>query len=567
MITVILQVSNYKESFQDRNFQLIQGIPVISYIVRRIKRVPDFDLIIATSDRMEDSIFEEVAKAEGVKIYRGAFDNVLSRLCGAANENGVNDFVRIFATYPLLDLEHLKSLFAEHIQGSYDYSYNEHLQGVIWGTGCEVFHVPFINQLNELELQESQRETISFFIRQNNHNYKILKKKICDRRPGYKVCLETKKDLRVIQELSERLETLNNEHLQEYLSKHKVLSMYNLEEPAKEVGMEKLFLHPRKVQELISEEVVDLLYPISVEMTLTNICNLKCVYCSDKDLCVRQGRDQEIPLDVIKRLFSDLSGGGTKGVVLEGGGEPILYSHFAEVVNCAKENDLAIGLITNGTVKLDSALLKEFEWIRVSLDASNASEYMELKGVDCFERVVTNIAHYAKYCKTVGIGYVVTNRNISQLESLVMRLRVLGASYIQLRPVVDCEELYPHDINLSYLKFYQSHSFGVIVDGMTENAASGNHRLPCRAHSVTSIISGDGSVYLCGRLNVHNWLKPIGNINQQSFKEIWLGTERREQIAMVNDAEFCLQNCPQCRISKFNELLERLSKVNSRHFI
>lgn len=228
---------------------------------------------------------------------------------------------------------------------------------------------------------------------------------------------------------------------------------------------------------------------------------------------------------------------------------------------------LAVGLITNGTQDLAPDLLSEFEWIRVSLDASTAKEYKSLKGVDCFEKVILNIAKYAQYCSSVGVGYVVTNQNISQIEPLVLRLRELNVSYIQCRPVVDSKELYPANIDLSYLTFYQTGKFGVVVEGMVENAERGNHGLPCRAHSITSIISGDGSVYICGRLNIYDWLKPIGNITQQSFHSIWNGDERRRQAKMIQQADFCEQNCPQCRISKFNALLHKLSLVKSANFI
>lgn len=568
MITVILQASNYKESFQNRSFQMIQGVPAISYIIRRLKQEEGTQVVLAVSDMTEDDIYVEIARAEGVALYRGAYDNLLERLCGAANESGAENFVRVNANYPLLDIEQMKLLYEEHIKGDYDYSYNEHRQGVLWGTGCEVFRTEFLEDLNGRELQKSQREAIGFYIRQSESGNRILKKQVCLKRPGYKVCLETKKDLAVIRELTDNLgDEMVNDKIIEYFSKHSVLSAYNMEEPAKEVGLEKFFLHPEKIRSLLTEKELDQLYPISVEMTLTNRCNLNCVYCSDNDLRKRQGKQQSLDYEVIERLLSDLSEGGTKGIVLEGGGEPTLYPEFDRVVRYAKDKGLGIGLITNGTVSLDAELIKEFEWIRVSLDASTSKEYMELKGVDCFEQVVNNISHYAKYCDTVGVGYVVTNKNISQIETLVMRIRESGVAYIQLRPVVDSEELYPYDVDLSFLKFYQNHRFAVILDGMKENAKQGNGNLPCKAHSLTSIISGDGSVYLCGRLNIYRWLRPIGNINSQSFQEIWLGEERRNQAEMVKDSEFCKRNCPQCRISKFNELLDRLENVGSKHFI
>ena len=281
----------------------------------------------------------------------------------------------------------------------------------------------------------------------------------------------------------------------------------------------------------------------------------------------RQGEHAELSEEVLYRLFDDLAEGGTQGVVIEGGGEPTIYKGFAEAVRHAKACGLAVGLITNGTVRLGAEVLAQLEWIRVSLDASTAEEYKALKGQDMFERVLANIAWYAQHCGTVGVGYVVTKTNISHIESLVLRLRDLGASYIQLRPVVDAPELAPIGVDLTYLRQFQGLRFAVILGGMSENAEKGNHSLPCWANSVTSIISGDGSVYLCGRLNIYPWVKPIGNINEQSYRDIWLGEERRRQYETVQDGNFCRANCPQCRVSKFNQMVARLKDIKSKHFI
>ena len=271
--------------------------------------------------------------------------------------------------------------------------------------------------------------------------------------------------------------------------------------------------------------------------------------------------------DILCHLFQDLSAGGTKGVVFEGGGEPTLHPDFADLVKSANKSGLAVGLITNGTVRLSEEVLKQFEWIRVSLDASNAEEYYALKKADYFEKVMSNLAYYSKYCETVGVGYVGTNCNLANIETLIMRLREMGVSYIQLRPVVDMPELMPQEKDLRYLECYRSARFNVIVDGMRENMENGNDNLPCIANSITSVISGDGSVYLCGRLNIYDWMHPIGNIVKQSFSEIWYGEERKKQLHMVGDADFCSRNCPQCRVSKFNQLFQRLSQTKSIHFI
>jgi len=338
--------------------------------------------------------------------------------------------------------------------------------------------------------------------------------------------------------------------------------------PPKEVGLDKLYLHHEKLQSILKmHNDVDFTYPINIELSFTNKCNLQCVYCSDRGLRQRQEKNVKQNKDVLFSLFDDVYQGGTKGIVIEGGGEPCLHPDFDEIVKFARKTGLALGLITNGTQEISNELLSCFEWIRVSLDASTSEEYFKLKKVDCFEKVMENIYTYTKHCDTVGVGFVVTNSNTSDIETLVLRLRENNVSYIQFRPVVDCDALSVHDLDLSGLLHYQTSSFGIMIDGMNENRESGNYGLPCQCHSLTSVVSADGSVYICGRLNIHNWLKPIGNINNQSFRNIWHGAERVHQIEMVRNSEFCKKYCPQCRISKFNKLINELSLMKTKNFI
>ena len=566
MIPIIVQVTNKNESIANRNMQLINGEPQISFLLKRLKEQTGRQIIIATTNQEVDDELAKCGEALDILVQRGDFYDILSRLIEAADKIGCNDFVRVFGNYPLVDMYALQELENEHISGKYDYSYNEHRQGVLWGTGCDIFHVETLKKLNSEIKDCYQREAISFYLQQNTDKFRINRSFFCENRPQYKLNVETEKDLAVVQEIYNNVSDIKNSEIIDYISKHEIISKYNIENPAKEVGTEKLYLHTTKIQDILEKGVMASAYPISVELTLTNACNLKCVYCSDQDLRERQGY-KNMAFETFERLFKDLSEGGTKGVVFEGGGEPTIHPDFSRLLMIAKKSGLAVGLITNGTSDIEENILEQFEWIRVSLDASNEEEYLDLKKVDCFERVLSNIGKYVKYCNTVGVGYVVTNKNMSNIETLILRLRDLGVSYIQMRPVVDNPELLPNEKDLKYLEFYRNGSFNVIVDGMEENINSGNGNLPCYASSITSIISGDGNVFLCGRLNIYDWLKPIGNIQKQNFNEIWYGTERQKQLKMISDKEFCKNNCPQCRVSKYNMLFNRLFQVHTVHFI
>ena len=181
-----------------------------------------------------------------------------------------------------------------------------------------------------------------------------------------------------------------------------------------------------------------------MELSLTNHCNHQCVWCSDAGLRHRLGGQLERPL--LERLFDDLKSGGTRGVVIEGGGEPTLHPDFSAVVEAAAQRGLALGLITNGFLAPHLPLIDRFEWIRVSLDAASRDQYRRLKGAAGFDRVLGNLmaAAAARKETAVGVGYILTNANddLALLEQLVLFLRQSGVSYIQFRPVVDHPELF-----------------------------------------------------------------------------------------------------------------------------
>ncbi len=500
---------------------------------------------------------------------RGSHLDLVQRLSHAVETCPCAHFVRAFGNYPLLDVNALAALVESHLETDADYSYNDHQHGVPWGMGCEAIATRTLRRLQTLDLNAEQRQIGTLYIRQNPDAFHVNRWTSSHAHPEFKLVFETHQDLALLRDVVAHVPDPDAESVARYLLAHPVLLASNKESPSKEVGLEKLFLHPGKIAILRASATgrLDASFPISVELSLTNRCNLGCVYCSDRGLRTRAAAQPDLAPDVLCRLFDELDAGGTQGIVLEGGGEPTMHADFAAITRHLQTTRLSAGLITNGAASLAPELLAAFQWIRVSLDASTAPEWRALKGRDLFNQVLSNLRDYAQHCPTVGVGFVVTNNNTSEIDTLVLRVRQHGVAYIQLRPVVDAPELYPTQIDLSYLLRYQTQSFSVLLDGMYENGLSANAGLPCRAHSLTTVVSADGSVYLCGRLNIHPWLKPIGNICEQSFREIWEGVERHRQARQVRDPDFCRQHCPPCRLTAFNRLLHRLDHTRTPHFI
>jgi radical SAM protein with 4Fe4S-binding SPASM domain len=569
-LPIIIQATNRSRLFESKVLAgLTTEYTVLAYLVKRLKKFWAGPLLLATSKDEIDDTLAQAASALDIPCFRGAQDNLISRLSAAAALLRCQHFIRVYGSYPLTDLPSLARLVQVHLARGAEYSYNEHRLGVPWGMGCEVIRTQTLERLASFELSPEQKEAGTLYIRQNPGLFKIHRLDAPLVRSELKLALETEKDLALLRDIVCHVPEPDLASVVAYLDEHPILAGSNQQEPLpQEVGLEKLYLHPWKVKALLAlaDEEVDPTYPISVELSLTNRCNLKCIWCSDGDLRKRQGLQSTLNEANLWRLFDDLKAGGTAGVVLEGGGEPTLHPGFDRIVERLREVGLAVGLITNGLNKLSPQTLRCLEWIRVSLDASTPEEFHALKGYDGFEQVLSNVYHFAAHCPTVGIGYVVANCNTYDMETLVLRFRRYGVSYIQFRPVVDCPELAP-EIDLSYLKRYQNPTFSVILDGMRENVLASNAGLPCKAHSLTSVISADGSVYLCGRLNIYPWLSPLGNIQEVTFKEIWQGEERRRQARQVLEGSFCETYCPQCRLAKFNKLFDRLEGTRSPHFI
>lgn len=570
-LPIIIQATNRSRLFESKVLApLTQDDTVLSYLINRLKKFWDGPILLATSNEEIDDTLAEAARTLNIPCYRGAQSNLISRLSAAAVQKQWEHFVRVYGSYPLVEMPSLAQLAEGHRTRQADYSYNEHRLGVPWGMGCEVIKTQALKNLAGLELSPEQEEAGTLYIRQNPGLFKIHRLDAPLARPQLKLALETEKDLSLLRDIVNHVPEPDLASVVAYLDEHPILASSNQQEsPPQEVGLEKLYLHSEKMKALLSlaTDEVDQTYPISVELSLTNRCNLKCVWCSDGDLRKRQGVQSTLDETTLWRLFDDLKAGGTAGVVLEGGGEPTLHPAFDRVVERLGEVGLAVGLITNGMHDIHPSTLRAMEWVRVSLDASTPEEFQAFKGYDGFERVLSNVYNFAAHCPTVGIGYVVARGNTYDMETLVLRLRRYGVSYIQFRPVIDCPELTPAETDLSYLQRYQNPRFSVILDGMQENSLTSNAGLPCKAHSLTTVIGADGSLYLCGRLNIYPWFTPMGNIREESFQEIWQGEARRRQARQVLDDNFCQTYCPQCRLAKFNQLLVRLTRTRSTHFI
>lgn len=333
----------------------------------------------------------------------------------------------------------------------------------------------------------------------------------------------------------------------------------------------KLLCHREKVQSImeVMEKIkrYDNLPPISVELHLTNNCNLACPWCTDRNL---KGNHEQLEYDKACELMRYFGQVGT-GVTLEGGGEPTVHPRFNDIVDYGYEMGVDMGLITNGTVNISNSLNK-LKWVRISLDSSTHEEYITEKGKDFYDKVFDNLKKYKDIRDNrkcfLGIGYVLTTRNYSDIENTVKKLDKLGVDYIYFRPVEEAPEITPsreelYDLRKRLLNITENLRIKFMLT-INDRLIDKNAGLPCVAHSLTSIIHANGDVVCCEKRR-HDEIV-YGNINQVRFVDLWKGETR---IATTQKLLDCAnqEGCSVCRITSFNTMMYNLKGINTKQFI
>lgn len=303
----------------------------------------------------------------------------------------------------------------------------------------------------------------------------------------------------------------------------------------------KILRHPDVLARIRRGEPV---WPLHVELDLSNACNLRCRHCS-----FAYTHDGAILRpELAARILAELAAGGTRAVTFSGGGEPTCNPDFAEVVRSAADLGLSLGLYTNG-VNVDPVLdvLDCFAWVYVSLDAVDAADYEARKGAGAFARVCEHARRLALTRRpgrtAIGVGYLLDGSNWLKADAAVALSRRIGADYCQLRPIVQdgpgaeygwVRRALPHLEALAGPGVYVS------VARLRELLDRGPRGYAvCRGSALVPCVGATGDVWVC--VNTRGKRK-LGCLAKDTFAAIW--EARPEQVVG-----------PDCRVACRNHAL------------
>lgn len=302
---------------------------------------------------------------------------------------------------------------------------------------------------------------------------------------------------------------------------------------------------------------------IVTEFDLTNRCNNKCPGC-----CGVNGNGAELSRRQIDLIVKSLAEMDNQGVILSGGGEPLISPWFSYAVQELRKKGMKLGLNSNGlalTEELAALIADNCEYFRISLDAASPDMYRKTHGMPAaaFQKTVENIKLFSQVksarnsSTSFGVGFLTSRDTAAEMEQFVVLARDSGADFAQFRPFTG--DMY--DVTEEYLrlkKVYETPEFGVraSVQKYREMGAKGQRNYnKCRGMFFSTVITADAKVFACLHYRQRNEYY-LGQITETcSLADIFRSARMREVFEHIDCTE-----CPaMCRNDVFNRTLNALS--------
>lgn len=142
--------------------------------------------------------------------------------------------------------------------------------------------------------------------------------------------------------------------------------------------------------------------PAHVKISLTNVCNYKCIMCPNSSIKQKRGFMED---ELAYKIIDECVAAGIRGLSLGSSGEVLLHKNFPKYLKYAKGKNLWVSTATNCS-RLNPELTDEIlslgiDRINLSVYSTNAEEHKKYCKKDDFEKVVKNVMYFLDRWYTV----------------------------------------------------------------------------------------------------------------------------------------------------------------------
>jgi SynChlorMet cassette radical SAM/SPASM protein ScmE len=316
--------------------------------------------------------------------------------------------------------------------------------------------------------------------------------------------------------------------------------------------------------------------PRTVDIAITNRCNLRCKYCSH--FSSGGDVDKDLPLEDWLEFFLELNRCAVMNVTLEGG-EPFCRGDLKELILGIVHNLMRFNILSNGTLITDDmaaflASTGRCDGVQVSIDGSIPQTHDACRGEGNFLRAIEGIRHLQKHHVPVSVRVTIHRHNIRDLERIAgLLLDEIGlpsfstnaASYMglcrrnaeQVQLTVE-ERFLAMETLLKLNRKYSgkiSAAAGPLAEAthwleMEQARQKGQARIPgrgyltgCSGPMSKIAVRADGIMAPCIQMSHME----LGRINRDDLHGVWLNHPELQKIrdrrtVALSDFEFC-QGC------------------------
>ena len=293
-------------------------------------------------------------------------------------------------------------------------------------------------------------------------------------------------------------------------------------------------------------------------VVVTYKCNARCEMCYIWRYPSRT-RDEIRP----SRLASLPS---NQRLIVISGGEPTLRRDLVDLVEVLYEKTARLQLISNGTFpgKL-LALAKAYPRMSFRLSIDGIGErHNEIRGIkNGYNKCLEAIQGLKELgINDVGIAMTVSDKNADDLLPLYKQATELGVDFSQSAPH-NSHYFHKHDNTIQDMTLWERRLLefsrqlllssrasvrlrakdwvrAYMTQGYLSHAQTGIRPLPCEGAAEFCTVDPFGNVLPCNGMNSE---MPLGNLNEQTFEEIWNSKRADEVRDFVHSCENCWMVC------------------------
>ena len=156
-----------------QNLDVEQKIKVIDQIIDCIKSITVIDdCVLAVAMGAENDVFVRIAEDHQINFVRGDEHDVLHRLILAGLAADATDIFRVTTESPFLYFEAVEDSWKRFVDGQYDALF---LDNIVDGCGFEIITMDALIKSHKFGEARHRSEMCSLFIRENSHEFEILR--------------------------------------------------------------------------------------------------------------------------------------------------------------------------------------------------------------------------------------------------------------------------------------------------------------------------------------------------------------------------------------------------------